>query len=646
MIFGSLVADKILDQFGPLTVYAAQDQTTGQKVSLTVFAPAPTTDHESALRAQWLERLKHLRAMQHPAIQGFTGGKRTAEGQLYVVSAYAPPPLWDAPLDRAAALAMIAQLSGALDYAHEQGIAHGALLRNVAVINGQYILRGFETCLEKATAEAVSTDIAMLAKLIHRAISGPREHRVSLSPAVTGILARALRGEFATAGSLFDALNHPRIWRDPEALRLRLALMVGLSMAAVAIIGIIVLMLSRQPVRSADKATLPELAQIITVTATNTSLPTLTATASSTATSTATNLTPTSIASAPPLVPTQTYTPTLTPTLTPTATPTSTPTSTLTAISTEVSTPTSSVAATSVPSPTPTPTLFPTLTLTNTPLPAAARTMPCLALVGDSVTHGGLTYEVPEVGYIVALGHPLAEYVGRRLNERGLNALKAVDRGVSHTGISSLNHPSYYQTSTYAELRKDHCRFYAIMPWLNDISPEIPMAQAAVRHVESLAAMIGVLLRDNPYGRIILFNYYHGATAPFALRTWASGFIPENVIIYNNELEKACKYGPFAQYPQVYCAETNQAFDGMGITHVIGPTTRQDLIAGLVEPLTEKQTEWLDYYFGKYPDGLLQGDGVHLSVPGKTALAAYRVKLVETLPPVELLSDVQPSATP
>jgi hypothetical protein len=257
-------------------------------------------------------------------------------------------------------------------------------------------------------------------------------------------------------------------------------------------------------------------------------------------------------------------------------------------------------------------------------------------MVGDSVTHGGVTYEVPGTGYVVALTEPLSAFVNRSLADFRLFELKAVDRGVSHTGISTKNHPSYFRTAGYAQLLEDKCRYVMIMPWLNDISPEIEPSAAATRHIDALAALVNAIIRNSPYSRVLLLNYFHGATAPYALRTWAFGFVPENVVLYNQQIELACQSGPFASLPQVVCVNTNEAFVGLGIGHVIGPTGRDEFYASLVSGLGPDATVWVRDFFAGSPEGALLGDGVHLSTAGKRALAAYLVGLVDTLPPVTL----------
>jgi hypothetical protein len=213
-------------------------------------------------------------------------------------------------------------------------------------------------------------------------------------------------------------------------------------------------------------------------------------------------------------------------------------------------------------------------------------------------------------------------------------ALEARDRGASHTGISSSNHPSYFQTFTYNALLDDGCAFTMIMPWLNDITPNLAPEVAAILHADALANFVTALAERTPKGRIVILNYYNGATSPFALNTWAAGFTPFNVEIFNRALAESCTNGGIKAVRQAICVESDPAFIGLGIGHVIGPTTREEFLASLVSPLRQNQVAWLNAYYAAEPNGVLLGDGVHLSEAGKRALARYLVALIQTLPPV------------
>src|SRR5258708_1327540 len=171
------------------------------------------------------------------------------------------------------------------------------------------------------------------------------------------------------------------------------------------------------------------------------------------------------------------------------------------------------------------------------------------------------------------------------------------------------------------------------MPWFNDISPgRVSHADAAPQHVRAIIGLIRILTERNPGGRVIVMNYYQGAVAQFAADTWANGFTPENRDLYNHEISASCDQGSLSQITQVTCINTNDAFQGMGSSYVIGLISREELSKNLVAPLGDVQQGWLDQYFATNPGGTLQGDGIHLSTVGKRALSAFLVRIVQSLP--------------
>lgn len=357
-------------------------------------------------------------------------------------------------------------------------------------------------------------------------------------------------------------------------------------------------------------------------TPTATIAPTTTDTSTATATSTLTN----------------TATSTATPSQTPTRTPTRTPTITLTPSRTATRTP---LPFSPTPSPAPgvaAPAATPDGSASNeghagdatdTPVPTAAVPNPCISLVGDSVTHGGVTYEVPETGYIVGQTDPLSVYMERALHQHKIDNLRVLDRGASNTGISSTNHPSYFNTPAYHALLTDHCQAIMIMPWLNDISPGVPTSIAAPRHTRALIALAQLLATGTPGSRIVILNYFHGATALFAQNTWAFGFTADNVDAYNREIGLSCTLGSLSQISQVACVNIDEAFERIeGTRYVIEQISQQGLKDTLIAPLHPVQQAWLDAYFAVHPDGQLQGDGVHLSAEGKTALSEFLIQMI------------------
>ncbi|MFQ3534579.1 MAG: hypothetical protein SNJ58_01755 [Aggregatilineales bacterium] len=598
--FGAYHILKTLQETTAYRLYLAQS-TTGARYWL-IASP------EAADRAdleRFLTRLRLTRRLSHPHIHTFQAGGKTQHGAYYVVSPLLPTLRFKSHVSEAALLALSSQLSLALDYAHAQGVAHGNI-STAAVVrlpNGALGLRAFELSCQALTPEGRRADLRALAALLSAAYpdSPPAPIRRALRAAET----------FKRAADLHNALERALTVPAQPLLARRLTLILG-SAILIGLLSILILLNLPRPLEAAF-------------------------------------LTATALA----LLPTEppTHTPTATPTLTSTATPTRTPTPTLTptASPTATATHTPSPTATHTPSPTATHTPSPTHTPSATPIPRIVlETQPCVALVGDSVTHGGVTYEVPRHGYIVALTDPLSVYLNQRLAAIGRTDLTALDRGASHTGISTANHPSYFRTEQYRQLLADNCRYTLIMPWLNDISPEIPIDQAARRHVRVLAQLIAELRRANPFGYIVVLDYYQGATSPFAARTWAYGFTGQNVRLFNKAIAEACADGLLSDPPLLTCAPISTAFEGMGIQHVIGLTTRNAFERSLVGPLRPEARAWLDAFYAEEPNGLLLGDGVHLSVAGKDALARYLAQLIQSLPDpatVELSANA-PTAQP
>jgi lysophospholipase L1-like esterase len=60
---------------------------------------------------------------------------------------------------------------------------------------------------------------------------------------------------------------------------------------------------------------------------------------------------------------------------------------------------------------------------------------------------------------------------------------------------------------------------------------------------------------------------------------------------------------------------------------VIQSISHQELNAELVADVGALYQTWLDNYFSVNPNGLLTGDGVHLSKEGKTALGEFLITL-------------------
>lgn len=641
--FGAFSAEARLDVRDGIATYAARHRESGAAVWL--YAPQQA---DPTLREAWISRLKALHGLNQAHLLTFRYVGETPDGIPYAVVPNRPSVRLFPPITNDFAHQIADQIGAALHAAHAAGIAHGGL--TAAYFNkradGKLTLRGMEASLTQANAETVRADFRALAALLNDALGQAAPPLLidllkaeecsleAIKAALRGESPKPLAPKAAAASETPAPTTSISQTTRPVRLKKRHIGAFGLGTAFVACIITVGVLVAE------GRLELPLLAQQPSPTATETATSTATATATATHTATPTD-TPTN-------TPTFTATFTATATQTASATATSTPTLTATSTTTETAVPsqTPTASATSTPFETATPTLFiptdlPTQRPSLTPLPTTPprvflETRPCVALVGDSVTHGGVTYQVPGTGYIVALTEPLSAFVTRELAGQGLTDYVALDRGASHTGVSTANHPSYFTTGVYQSLIEDFCRYTFVMPWLNDITPELPPIQAAERHAQILGLFAQELSERNPWGRVVIMNYYTGATAPFALETWARGFTPENVLIYNDYISQSCATGVLSKIRQVICVKTDTAFAGMGNLHVIGPTSIEAFRESIISQLRPDQDDWLLSYRANNPSGLLLGDGVHLSEDGKAALARYLVLLVRTLPLVDL----------
>jgi hypothetical protein len=302
------------------------------------------------------------------------------------------------------------------------------------------------------------------------------------------------------------------------------------------------------------------------------------------------------------------------------------PTATLTLTPTETPIPPTATPITPTETPIP-PTVTPVPPTATRRPPPTAVVRRCVSVVGDSVAHGDAVYEIPGVGYLQAQLAPVSAFIEYQYRQHGVGDMQVLNRTSSAVGISSGNHPSYFGTVEYAQLLQDGCQYTVIIPWLNDLSSGVDGGVAAPAHVSALATLVQALVGKNPTGKILIVNYYQGAAAPFAARTFASGFTPGNVAAFNQQIAAACAGGALAR-PQVKCVDANAALGGMGLAAVVGPASQQDLSTLLIAPPSQDQANQVSFYFSNNPGGALTGDGVHLSNSGKAQLAAYLVGLM------------------
>jgi uncharacterized protein YraI/lysophospholipase L1-like esterase len=259
-------------------------------------------------------------------------------------------------------------------------------------------------------------------------------------------------------------------------------------------------------------------------------------------------------------------------------------------------------------------------------LPAQA----CVSVVGDSIAYGEVIFELSGVGFINVKMAPFSFYMAQQLKLRNVDQ-PVTDRSYPGIGITSPRHKSYYELPTYRDLLRDRCRFTVVLPWVNDLSSGIDPIQSAPVHAANLVTMAQRLIENNPDGRILFINYYYGAPAPFTLGM-AGGFTPQAIQLFNQEMDRECREGALSRLRQVTCVEATNAFRDLGTAYVVQGMRRDEIESVKTAPLSPDHQNMFNYYTANSPEGVMQGDGVHLSSLGKRALASYLADLMLRLP--------------
>jgi hypothetical protein len=165
MQFGAYIVERPVEQRGNVTIYAAKHESSGDAALITVFTPETMNE-----AYRWAERLAAIQKLQHANLITPTEGQRTSEGVAFTVSPLVPPLLGrDRVLSPFATVEVTRQLSAALDYAHGQGVIHGAIKPTHIGKLGEkrYVLRGLEIAGGEPYTFTPADDIEALGQFVH-----------------------------------------------------------------------------------------------------------------------------------------------------------------------------------------------------------------------------------------------------------------------------------------------------------------------------------------------------------------------------------------------------------------------------------------------------------------------------------------------
>src|SRR6476469_462125 len=109
-------------------VYVAEEIATGRRVALKLLAPELAGDER--FRRRFLRESELASSLHHPNIVETIGSGEDSEHGLYLATAYVQGcdlrtlQLRDGPLDPSRAVALVEQITAALDAAHAAGLVH------------------------------------------------------------------------------------------------------------------------------------------------------------------------------------------------------------------------------------------------------------------------------------------------------------------------------------------------------------------------------------------------------------------------------------------------------------------------------------------------------------------------------------------
>lgn len=261
--------------------------------------------------------------------------------------------------------------------------------------------------------------------------------------------------------------------------------------------------------------------------------------------------------------------------------------------------------------------------------PPVNETVPyqrCVSLVGDSVPYGDVVFLVPGHGFPVVRTEPMSLVLSRHLAARGLGYLEVRDRSVAAAYLSDQvlqtrpDRKVYLQQPEYNMLLVDNCQFIVVMPWVNDMT--IVRDNPYDTHVDILANFLQTLRTNNPHSHIVVLGYYYVQANNFVENFDTGWVLPERIAQYNNAIFTACQpFGRIGSLYNVTCLRTETLFENVNGAYTAQNFTQAEFYAILEGNTPPPESAGMfDVYWRENPEGLVTGDGVHLSPLGKAVI--------------------------
>jgi hypothetical protein len=274
---------------------------------------------------------------------------------------------------------------------------------------------------------------------------------------------------------------------------------------------------------------------------------------------------------------------------------------------------------------TPLPTAPESAASASTPLPTEQRNYNlCVSIASDSNGYGHVTFQRPDTGAVaITYIKPIAVPLQAHLDAYGLSFIQVVDRSLSAGGLTIAS-SNYLESDQYFRLKQDHCKFVIVTPFYPDVA--VNLSQPSF-YIQNMNWLLDGITKSSPGTRILVLNYYQTDRAEFTADNSGRGLNAERIDAFNAAIAEACALGgTIAAYQQATCIDIRPFFEGMDSPIVLGETTRADYEAALYR--TTSFTPMIDDFFAKNPDGVLIGDGIHLSLAGRDRLAARMAQII------------------
>ena len=264
-----------------------------------------------------------------------------------------------------------------------------------------------------------------------------------------------------------------------------------------------------------------------------------------------------------------------------------------------------------------------------TPLPADQRGYElCVSIASDSNGYGHASFLVPDpqvtepqvaIVYLTPLWVPLQA----SLEALGLAYLPVRDHSQTAGGLT-LASANYLESGHYDRLKQERCKFIVITPFYPDVAVDLASPDF---YVQNLLLMVDGLTRATPTSRLLVLNFFRTNRAAFTVSNSGRGLRDERIEAFNAALGTTCADpAGLGGYPQVVCVDVTPFFKDMENAHVLGETSQAVFRASLYRE--NGYTPIIYDYFARYPDGVLIGDGIHLSQAGRERLAQRLAQII------------------